>query len=38
MKKVTQKMFSLHSWFGLLAGAFMILIGITGSLLVFSDE
>jgi uncharacterized iron-regulated membrane protein len=38
MKKVTQKVFTLHSWFGLLAGAFMILIGITGSLLVFSDE
>ncbi len=38
MKKATQKVFTLHSWFGLIAGAFMIVIGITGSLLVFSEE
>jgi uncharacterized iron-regulated membrane protein len=38
MKKITQKVFNLHSWFGICAGASMILIGLTGSLLVFSEE
>jgi len=38
MKKITAKVFSLHSWLGIFAGAFMILIGLTGSLLVFTDD
>jgi uncharacterized iron-regulated membrane protein len=38
LKSLTKKVFQLHSWFGVVAGAFMILIGITGSMLVFTDE
>ncbi|MCS7012268.1 MAG: PepSY-associated TM helix domain-containing protein [Chloroherpetonaceae bacterium] len=38
MKGLTAKVFSLHSWLGVFAGTFMIVIGLTGSLIVFSDE
>ncbi|MFD2934256.1 PepSY-associated TM helix domain-containing protein [Spirosoma flavum] len=34
----TRRLFSLHSWFGLLSGVFLLLLGLSGSFLVFRDE
>ena len=35
---VTKKIYSFHKWSGLIAGLFILLLGITGSILVFHEE
>lgn len=35
---LTRRLFSLHSWFGLFTGVFLLLLGLSGSLLVFREE
>lgn len=35
---LTRRVFSLHSWFGLVTGIFLLLLGLSGSLLVFREE
>jgi uncharacterized iron-regulated membrane protein len=35
---VTKKIYSFHKWSGLIAGLFILLLGITGSILVFHQE
>jgi uncharacterized iron-regulated membrane protein len=34
----TRKLFALHSWLGLIGGGVLLIIGMAGSILVFSDE
>jgi uncharacterized iron-regulated membrane protein len=34
----SKQLFSLHSWLGLIAGIFLVIIGITGAALVFGDD
>ncbi|KER09695.1 MAG: hypothetical protein HY22_10165 [[Candidatus Thermochlorobacteriaceae] bacterium GBChlB] len=36
--KLSNKIFSVHSWLGLISGAFLIVIGLTGSILALTDE
>lgn len=38
MKKINRLIFSLHSWFGLITGIFLLLLGISGSILVFKED
>jgi uncharacterized iron-regulated membrane protein len=38
MKKSTQMAFALHSWLGLVSGIFLLLLGLSGSALVFMKE
>lgn len=38
MKKRTKQVFSFHHWLGLIAGTFLLISSITGSLLVFHHE
>lgn len=38
MKKTTKIAFSLHSWLGLISGIFLLLLGLSGSALVFMKE
>lgn len=37
-KSLSRKLFKLHSWFGLFTGIFLILLGLSGSVLVFRTE
>lgn len=36
--KFNRLLFSVHSWFGLITGIFLLLLGLSGSILVFKDE
>ncbi len=36
--KLSNKIFSVHSWLGLISGVFLIVIGLTGSILALTDE
>lgn len=36
--KLYRKLYSIHKWLGLTAGVFLLLLGLSGSLLVFKDE
>lgn len=38
MKKTTKLAFALHSWLGLISGIFLLLLGLSGSALVFMKE
>lgn len=38
MKSTYRKLFNLHSWFGLITGIFLLVLGITGSILVYRIE
>ncbi|MCE7065046.1 PepSY domain-containing protein [Dyadobacter sp. CY326] len=38
MKKINRSLFRLHSWLGLISGVFLILLGLSGSVLVFRTE
>ena len=38
MTHFKRKLFTIHSWFGLITGFFLLLLGLSGSLLVFLDE
>ena len=38
MSTFTQKIFKIHSWLGLFNGVWLLFLGITGSLLVFTSE
>ncbi|MBS1508491.1 MAG: PepSY domain-containing protein [Bacteroidetes bacterium] len=38
MKSTYRKLFSLHSWLGLITGIFLLVLGITGSILVYRIE
>lgn len=39
MKPAVQRnIFSVHAWFGLITGMFLLILGITGSILVFREE
>lgn len=38
MKKRTKRIFSIHHWCGLTAGAFLLAVSLSGSILVFHDE
>jgi len=38
MKKISRLAFVLHSWLGLISGIFLLLLGLSGSLLVFAKE
>ncbi|WP_233496612.1 PepSY-associated TM helix domain-containing protein [Mucilaginibacter hurinus] len=38
MKKITKMAFALHSWLGMVTGIFVLLLGLSGSALVFKDE
>lgn len=38
MKKITKLAFRLHSWLGLISGIFLLLLGLSGSALVFMKE
>ncbi|MFN3379046.1 MAG: PepSY-associated TM helix domain-containing protein [Runella zeae] len=35
---IQRKLFTLHSWFGLITGFFLLLLGLSGSILVFKEE
>lgn len=35
---MNRKLFKIHSWAGLLAGLFLLVVGISGSILVFNEE
>jgi uncharacterized iron-regulated membrane protein len=35
---ITRKIFKFHKWTGLIAGLFILLLGVTGSILVFHEE
>jgi uncharacterized iron-regulated membrane protein len=35
---LSRRLFTLHSWFGLLTGVFLLLLGLSGSVLVFRHE
>lgn len=37
-KRITKLAFSLHSWLGMVTGIFVLLLGLSGSALVFMDE
>ena len=36
--KFKRLLFSIHSWFGLITGVFLLLLGLSGSVLVFQEE
>ncbi|MDZ7935571.1 MAG: PepSY domain-containing protein [Emticicia sp.] len=36
--KFKRLLFSIHSWFGLITGIFMLLLGLSGSILIFKDD
>src|SRR5262245_56162952 len=36
--RLDRKVFALHKWLGLVAGVLLLVIGVTGSLIVFRDE
>ncbi|UHG94318.1 PepSY-associated TM helix domain-containing protein [Spirosoma oryzicola] len=36
--KLTRRLFTIHSWLGLITGIFLILLGLSGSVLVFRHE
>lgn len=38
MNRFKRLLFSIHSWFGLITGIFLLLLGLSGSILVFKDE
>jgi len=38
LKKTTRLAFALHSWLGLISGIFLLLLGLSGSVLVFMKE
>lgn len=38
IKNVSRVLFRLHSWFGLITGVFLLLLGLSGSILVFMEE
>ncbi|MFN8349749.1 MAG: PepSY-associated TM helix domain-containing protein [Spirosomataceae bacterium] len=38
MKKLSRVLFRVHSWFGLVTGIFLLMLGLSGSLLVFMEE
>lgn len=38
MKNITRLLFTVHSWLGLITGFFLLLLGLSGSVLVFKDE
>lgn len=37
-KKKIKKTFAIHHWCGLMAGIFLLVISLTGSILVFDDD
>jgi uncharacterized iron-regulated membrane protein len=36
--RIGRRVYQLHKWIGLLSGLFLVVIGITGSIIVFTDE
>ena len=38
MKRIKRNLFKLHSWLGLITGIFLVLLGLSGSVLVFRTE